>query len=110
MGSLKNVNDKYFHNTIPTWNDFVKHPNYDSFWQKNSPLSYVNYPQIPILHVGGYYDQEDMNGPQLMYAHMEKKDTFNRNYIVLGSMESWAMGEAKADSLGKISFGSATAV
>jgi predicted acyl esterase len=92
LGSLKNVNEKYFHNNIPTWNNFVKHPNYDEFWQKNSPLSYVKYPQIPQLHVGGYFDQEDINGPQLMYSSMEKKDSFNRNYIVLGTMESWSMG------------------
>ncbi|MBS1575049.1 MAG: CocE/NonD family hydrolase, partial [Bacteroidetes bacterium] len=57
LGSLKNVNDKYFHNKIPTWNNFVKHPDYDAFWQKNSPLNYISYPQIPQLHVGGYYDQ-----------------------------------------------------
>jgi putative CocE/NonD family hydrolase len=73
LGSLKNVQEKYFHNKIATWNNFVAHPNYDAFWQKNSPLSYVQYPQIPQLHVGGYYDQEDINGPQLMYHHMEKK-------------------------------------
>jgi hypothetical protein len=73
LGSLKNVNEKYFKHTIPTWNNFVAHPNYDSFWQKNSPLNYVQYPQIPQLHVGGYFDQEDLNGPQLMYGHMEKR-------------------------------------
>jgi putative CocE/NonD family hydrolase len=108
LGSLKNVNDKYFHGTIPTWNNFVHHPNYDDFWQKNSPLNYVHYPQIPMLHVGGYYDQEDINGPQLMYAHMELKDTFNRNYIVLGPWNHGQWMRGKADSLGKISFGSAT--
>src|SRR5450432_1219532 len=70
LGSLKNVNEKYFHDRIPTWNNFVQHPNYDEFWQTNSPLSYIQYPQIPQLHVGGYYDQEDMNGPQLMYEHL----------------------------------------
>jgi len=107
LGSLKNVNDKYFHNKIPTWNNFVQHPNYDAFWQKNSPLNYVQYAQVPQLHVGGYYDQEDLNGPQLMYAHMEKKDSFNRNHIVLGPWNhgQWARG---GDSLGKISFGSNT--
>ena len=95
MGSLKNINDKYFHNKSVTWNDFVAHPNYDSFWQKNSPLSYVHYPQIPQLHVGGFYDQEDINGPQLMYAHMEKKDSFNRNFIVLGPWNhgQWGRGD-----------------
>lgn len=97
LGSLKNVNEKYFHNKIPTWNNFVAHPNYDDFWKKNSPLSYVQYPQIPQLHVGGYYDQEDINGPQLMYHHMEKKDSFNRNYIVLGPWNhgQWARGKDK---------------
>ncbi len=109
LGSLKNVNDKYFHNKIPTWNNFVRHPNYDSFWQANSPLSYIQYAQIPQLHVGGYYDQEDINGPQLMYAHMEKKDSFNRNHIVLGPWNHGQWSRERADSLGKIAFGSNTA-
>jgi len=108
LGSLKNVNDNYFHNTIPTWNNFVAHPDYDTFWQKNSTLSYIQYPQIPMLHVGGYYDQEDLNGPQLMYTHMEKKDSFNRNYIVLGPWNHGGWAGSKGDSLGKIDFGSKT--
>jgi len=108
LGSLKNVNEKYFHNKVPSWNNFVKHPNYDDFWQKNSTLSYVQYPQIPQLHVGGYYDQEDINGPQLMYAQMEKKDSFNRNHIVLGPWNHGQWSRGKADSLGKISFGTNT--
>jgi putative CocE/NonD family hydrolase len=108
LGSLKNVNEKYFHNKIPTWNSFVQHPAYDSYWQKNSPLNYVQYPQVPMLHVGGYFDQEDINGPQLMYGHMEKKDSFNRNYIVLGPWFHGQWSRGNADSLGKISFESNT--
>jgi len=110
LGSLKNVNDKYFHGKVPTWNNFVKHPNYDSFWKSNSPLSYVENAQIPQLHVGGYFDQEDINGPQLMYAQMEKKDTFNRNHIVLGPWNHGGWSRGNADSLGKIAFGSNTGV
>jgi putative CocE/NonD family hydrolase len=110
LGSLKNVNDKYFHKKIPTWNNFAAHPSYDDFWQRDSPLSYVSGPQIPILHVGGYYDQEDINGPQLMYRHMEMKDTANRNFICLGPWNHGQWGGKNAESLGKISFGSNTAV
>lgn len=110
LGSLKNVNSTYFHNKIPTWNNFVKHPNYDDFWQKNSPLSYVSSAQIPQLHVGGYYDQEDINGPQLMYNHMEKNDKDNYNHIVLGPWNHGQWARGRADSLGKISFGSNTAL
>lgn len=110
LGSLKNVNSKYFHNKIPTWNSFVSHPSYDAYWQKNSPLNYIRSAQIPQLHVGGYYDQEDINGPQLMYSHMEKKDAANKNFIVLGPWNHGQWGRGKADSLGKISFGSSTGV
>jgi uncharacterized protein len=108
LGALKNVNAKYFHNKIPTWNNFVQHPNYDEFWQTNSPLSYVHSPQIPQLHVGGYYDQEDINGPQLMYGHMEKKDSLHNNHIVLGPWNHGQWGRANGDSLGKIAFESNT--
>ena len=110
LGSLKNVNEKYFHGKIPTWNNFVKHPSYDEFWQKNSPLNYVDYAQIPQLHVGGYYDQEDINGPQLMYGHMEKNDKANNNFIVLGPWNHGQWARSKADSLGNIDFESKTAV
>jgi len=109
LGSLKNVNAKYFHNKIPTWNNFVQHPNYDDFWKKDSPLNYVHYPQIPMLHVGGYYDQEDINGPQLMYKHMEKKDSSNRNYIVLGPWNHGQWSASEVNNLGKISFDGNTA-
>jgi len=108
LGSLKNVNDKYFHGKIPTWNDFVQHPNYDSFWQKNSNLSYVAKAEIPQLHVGGYYDQEDINGPQLMYEHMEKKDEAGYNHIVLGPWNHGQWAKGYTNSLGKIDFGSNT--
>ena len=104
LGSLKNVNEKYFHRALPTWNEFTQHPNYDTFWQKRSAIGYVSYPQTAMLHVGGYFDQEDMNGPQLMYWHMEKKDSFNRNYIVLGPWRHGQWFNGKGDSLGKISF------
>jgi uncharacterized protein len=110
LGSLSNVNEKYFRGRIPTWNNFVRHPNYDSFWRTNSPLSYIDYPQIPQLHVGGYYDQEDLNGPQLMYQHLEKKDSLNRNFIVLGPWNHGGWDRGRGDSLGKIAFGSSTSL
>ena len=108
LGSLKNVNSTYFHYKIPTWNNFVKHPDYDSFWQKNSPLSYVKKAEIPQLHVGGYYDQEDLNGPQLMYSYMEKNDTQNLNHLVLGPWYHGQWGRNRGDSIGMISLGSHT--
>lgn len=110
LGSLKNVNDKYFKSKLPSWNDFTKHPAYDVFWKRQSNLTSIYATQIPTLHVGGYYDQEDLNGPQIMYTQLEKKDSFNRNYIVLGPWNHGQWSGAKADSLGKIDFESKTAI
>lgn len=110
LGPLKNVNDKYFKSRLPSWNDFTMHPSYDVFWKKQSSLTSIYATQIPTLHVGGYYDQEDLNGPQIMYNHLEKKDSLNRNYIVLGPWNHGQWTSAKADSLGKIDFGSKTAI
>jgi putative CocE/NonD family hydrolase len=109
LGSLKNVNDKYFKGKLPAWNDFTKHPNHDEYWIKSSTLTYIHTPQIPILHVGGYFDQEDLNGPQLMYHHLEKKDALNYNYICLGPWNHGGWEGKNADSLGEIKFGSNTA-
>ena len=109
LGPLGNVNARYFHNALPAWNNFSLHPNYDSFWYNQSAFQQVTYPEIPMLHVGGYYDQEDLNGPQSMYELMEQKDSAHKNYIILGPWNHGGWAGAKGDSLGKISFHSPTA-
>lgn len=109
LGSLKNVNEKYFKGRLTAWNNFTQHPNYDDYWKRSSALTYIHKPQIPIMHVGGYFDQEDLNGPQIMYQQLEKNDNLNYNYIVLGPWNHGGWQGQKADSLGQISFGSNTA-
>jgi putative CocE/NonD family hydrolase len=39
---------------------------------------------VPTLTVGGYYDQEDMWGPQEEYARLEPHDDNHENFLVLG--------------------------
>lgn len=48
LGSLKNVNDKYFKGRLAAWNDFAKHPDYDDFWVRQSTLTHIKTPQLPI--------------------------------------------------------------
>jgi putative CocE/NonD family hydrolase len=100
LGPLSNVNKKYFHHDIPTWNDFIKHPNYDSYWANKAPVRYSDTPLVPILHVGGYWDQENMNGPEALYAKMEQYDFHNLNYLVLGPWCHGQWGDSDASSIG----------
>ena len=41
LGALRNVNERYFHGKMPTWNDFVAHPDYDDFWKKQAFAPYL---------------------------------------------------------------------
>ncbi|WP_177224165.1 CocE/NonD family hydrolase [Thermoflavifilum thermophilum] len=109
LGPLSNVNEQYFHHRIPTWDAFVQHPDYDSFWQHQSPLSYIDTPRIPTLHVGGFWDQEDINGPQLMYSHMEKYDVHHDNFICLGPWYHGQWVNEDVEQIGNYHMGSNTA-
>jgi putative CocE/NonD family hydrolase len=63
LGSLANVNAKLLHNKLPTWNDFVNHPDYDAFWKRQGFAPWLNRVTVPILNVAGWWDQEDFYGP-----------------------------------------------
>jgi len=69
---------------LPTWKLFIEHPAYDSVWSSRSVENSLNTVAVPILTVGGYYDQEDMWGPQEESARLEPHDTNHRNFFVLG--------------------------
>jgi uncharacterized protein len=109
LGSLANVNKKYFHDKIPTWNDFTKHPNYDNYWSSKAPVKYSDTPFVPILHVGGYWDQENLNGPQELYAKMAKYDTKNYDHLVLGPWCHGQWGDSSACTLHQYDMGRNTA-
>jgi len=108
LGPLSNVNKKYFFGKLPSWNDFVSHPNYDAFWQKQGLGYRLDSPRVYIMNVAGWWDQEDFYGPQKTYEILEKKDRSNKNYIVIGPWNhgGWAGGDGS--KLGRISFDSAT--
>ena len=70
--------------TLPTWNLFLEHPTYDSVWSSHAVENHLDTVAVPTLTVGGYYDQEDMFGPQEEYATLEPHDTTHQNFLVLG--------------------------
>jgi len=104
LGPLSNINKKYAHGTLPTWNNFIEHPNYDEFWKKQALAYRLDTPRIATQHVSGWWDQEDMVGPQDAYKVLEKRDKNHKNFIVMGPWNhgGWAGGTGKA--LGNIKF------
>ncbi|MEW6129862.1 MAG: CocE/NonD family hydrolase [Acidobacteriota bacterium] len=108
LGALSNVNEKYLKGKIPTWNDFVNHPNYDEFWQKQTAVPYLDRVTIPTLNVAGWWDQEDFYGPLKIYEELEKHDKANLNFIVVGPWNHGGWARSDGSKLGKINFDSPT--
>ena len=88
---------------LPTWKLFEEHPTYDSVWSTRGVEWDLKAVTVPTLSVGGYYDQEDMWGPQIEYATLEPHDTQHENFLVLGP---WRHGSWNASSrhLGAIDY------
>jgi hypothetical protein len=108
LGALSNVNARYLHGAIPTWNDFVAHPNYDQFWQRQAATPYMDRVTIPTLSVAGWWDQEDFYGPVTIYEALERHDTDHHNYLVVGPWNHGGWMAPEGQKLGAIDFGSPT--
>jgi putative CocE/NonD family hydrolase len=108
LGALSNVNPKYLHGEIPTWNDYVAHPDYDAFWQRQAIAPSLTQVTVPTLNVAGWWDQEDFYGPVTIYEALEKLDSRNLNFLVVGPWNHGGWNAAEGRKLGNIDFGSAT--
>ncbi len=108
LGALSNVNARYLQGKIPTWNDFVAHPNLDQFWYRQSFDSSLKSTSVPNLNVAGWWDQEDFYGPMHIYELFEKNDSAHKNYIVSGPWNHGGWMAEKGDRLGPVDFGSPT--
>jgi putative CocE/NonD family hydrolase len=107
LGALSNVNSKYFQGKMPTWNDFVAHPNYDGFWKKQSLEPRLTSVTVPTLNVAGWFDQEDFRGPLKIYELLEKHDSKDQNFLVVGPWNHGGWAGGPGDKLGKVTFDAA---
>ena len=105
LGALSNANARYLHGSLPSWNDFVAHPNYDAFWQRQAIGPYLSRVAVPTLNVGGWWDQEDFYGPLKIYELLERHDSLNRNFLVVGPWNHGGWARGPGNQLGNIRFG-----
>jgi putative CocE/NonD family hydrolase len=97
LGPLSNVDAKYFHGRVPTWEAFVHHPSYDDYWKARAVERELHAPQVATLTVGGWWDQEDRWGPLATYRALERADSAGRNFLVMGPWNhgGWRRGEPR---------------
>jgi putative CocE/NonD family hydrolase len=108
MGPLTNANEKYLKNENVYWDDLLKHPNYDTFWQNRAEAPHMKNVKPAVLWVGGWFDAEDLAGPLKLFRATEKNGTPTPDTLVMGpwSHGGWSRGDG--DKLGNLEFRSKT--
>jgi uncharacterized protein len=94
------------------WQRILAHPSYDSFWREQAmdKILAAQPLKIPVMLVGGLWDQEDIYGAIAVYKAIEPKDKENdKVFLAVGP---WYHGQEIQDgsSLGALRFNSDTAL
>lgn len=93
---------------LPSWIGFRSHPAYDAWWQARALQRVLTKPEVPILNVGGWWDEEDMLGPQITYSTLESADSVGHNFLVMGPWSHRGWSQQGGDSLGPMRLGTNT--
>jgi putative CocE/NonD family hydrolase len=107
VGPIANINEKHFNHSVPTWNEYMEHPDYDEYWERQNPLKHLKNVRHAVLTVAGWFDAEDFYGPLETYRTLEK-DPKNASSIVIGPWLHGGWASMPGDALGDIRFGSKT--
>jgi putative CocE/NonD family hydrolase len=92
---------------LPTGVAFLQHPDYDEFWRARAVELHLDRVAVPTLFVGGFWDQEDMFGPQEAYSKLEPHDARHENFMVIGPWNHGQWG-GTTRHLGAVQFGEPT--
>ena len=110
LGPLSNINEKFFKNDVPFWTEMTQHANYDEFWQARDLRRHLKNIKPAVMTVGGWFDAEDLFGALNTYKEIEKNSPGANNMLVMGPWYHGGWSRSDGDALGRVQFGSKTAV
>jgi putative CocE/NonD family hydrolase len=93
---------------LPSWKGFTQHPTWDAYWQAKAMQRVLTKPDVAVLNVGGFWDQEDLFGPQEAYRVLEPNDAKGVNHIVLGPWYHGQWSRPGGEAIASVTFGSTT--
>ena len=90
---------------LTVWDEWMKHPMLDDYWRSMSYESQYNEIDVPILHISGWYD-DDQPGTMRNYVGMVKhgrtEHTRMNQKLVMGP---WPHAVNTTSKLGELDFG-----
>jgi putative CocE/NonD family hydrolase len=105
MGPLANSNELYFKHENVYWDDLLKHPNYDQFWQSRALAPHMKDVTPAVLFVGGWFDAEDLAGPLKLFRAVESSGPKSPNTLVMGPYSHGGWSRGPGETLGNLHFG-----
>ena len=110
LGSLANVDEKYFKGKQPMWNMNIDHTSYDENWQSRAIWKHLKNIKPAVMLVGGWYDTEDPQGLLRQHDFMEHNGPPAVDMLVMGPWNHGGFARGDGDRLGNVNFGSKTGV
>ena len=107
-GSVKNLKEKYFTDSIKFWNNLFAHPNLDTFWKARNIQPHLTGVKPAVMVVGGFFDAEDAYGTFATYQSIEKQNPNASNILVAGPWFHGGWVRGNGSSFGDINFGQPT--
>ncbi|MBA7547978.1 Cocaine esterase [subsurface metagenome] len=107
IGRLDEIDDNYFNGEVPFWDSIVKHPNYDTYWQRRNILPHLINIKPAVLVTGGLFDSENLYGSVQTYKAIAENSE-NDTRLVLGPWIHGGWARTTGDHLGMLDFGSPT--
>jgi len=84
VGTVANINERYFKDQVPFWNSMVEHGSYDDFWKERSTLPHFKNVKPAVMTVGGWFDAENLYGALKTYSAIENQNPGIQNTLVFG--------------------------
>jgi putative CocE/NonD family hydrolase len=108
LGSIANVEPRYYKGGVRFWGDMLAHPNYDQYWKDEELPSKMKGVKCAVLTVGGWYDAEDQWGALNLPGAIERQNPGVTSFRVVGPWfhGGWAGGTGR--TLSPIDFESDT--
>jgi len=103
-GSVKNLKDRYFADSIKFWNNLFKHPDLDTFWKARQIIPHLTNVKPAVMVVGGFFDAEDAYGTFATYKAIEKQNPGAHNILVAGPWFHGGWVRSTGASFGDITF------
>lgn len=89
---------------MPEWRELFNHTHLDSFWEAEQYQNKFDRVQVPVLHISGWYDDEQVGTPLNFIGMTTKGAPSVRNSQML-LMGPWPHGINSTSKLGDVDFG-----